>query len=127
MRENMLASVRSVKLGFQYMHSNLLKQENELNSHIKNMPIQEREYLNLKRQQMIKQELYVFLLQKEEENALTMSMEMPKAQVVDEAYSLSKPVNLGLFKLMAIGFILGICIAAGFVSWKYGKKENISK
>ena len=43
---------------------------------------------------MIKQELYVFLLQKEEENALTMSMEMPKAQVVDEAYSLSKPVNL---------------------------------
>ena len=45
MRENMLASVRSVKLGFQYMHSNLLKQENELNSHIKNMPIQEREYL----------------------------------------------------------------------------------
>ena len=63
----------------------------------------------------------------EEENALTMSMEMPKAQVVDEAYSLSKPVNLGLFKLMAIGFILGICIAAGFVSWKYGKKENISK
>lgn len=74
---------------------------------------------------MIKQELYVFLLQKEEENALTMSMEMPKAQVVDEAYSLSKPVNLGLFKLMAIGFILGICIAAGVVSWKYGKKKTL--
>ena len=127
MRENMLATIQSVKLGFQYVHSNLLKEENELNSRIKNMPIQERDYINLKRQQMIKQELYVFLLQKEEENALVMSIEMPKAQVIDEAYSLSSPVNLSFMKLMLLGLALGTCIAAGFVSWKYGKEKNISK
>lgn len=127
MRANILASVRSVKLGFRFMHDNLVEQENELDSRIKNMPTQERDYINLKRQQMIKQELYIFLLQKEEENALTMSMEMPKAQIVDEAYSLSKPVNLDLLKLLMLAFVIGTSIAIGFISLKYGKKENINK
>ena len=64
MRENMLATIQSVKLGFQYVHSNLLKEENELNSRIKNMPIQERDYINLKRQQMINKSYTYFYYKK---------------------------------------------------------------
>ena len=74
MRANMLETVRSIKSGFSRSRNELQSQENYFLSRIANMPQQEREFITMKRQQMIKQELFLFLLQKREGECIDTSI-----------------------------------------------------
>ncbi|WP_270419238.1 GumC family protein [Bacteroides intestinalis] len=119
MHDNMLATIRSLKSGFSHAKENLQEQGDYFMARIKGMPTQEREFVNIKRQQMIKQELFVFLLQKKEENALSMAVTTPKAEIVDKAYSLSKPVSPRPLKLLAFAMGIAIIGAGCYVKVKY--------
>ena len=116
MRDNMLATIRSLKSGFMYAREDLKKQEEYFISRIKGMPTQEREFVNIKRQQAIKQELFLFLLQKKEENDLTLSITTPNAQIVDAAYSKAKPVAPNPNIVYFISFFISIILSSGYIS-----------
>lgn len=72
------------------------------------MPKQEREYLNIKRQQMVKENLYVFLLTQREETNLRIANAIPKGMIIDRAYPLSAQVNLSKMQIYILFFILGL-------------------
>lgn len=85
-------------------------QMNKAQGKLGNIPTQEREYLNLKRQQEVKQSLYMFLLQKREETAMMLANALPKGEIVDAAYTRSEPVGPGK-KLILLAFIfIGLCV-----------------
>ncbi|MFS6555037.1 hypothetical protein VPJ68_06020, partial [Parabacteroides distasonis] len=66
--------------------------EREVNStdgSLTNIPATEREYRNLARQQSLLQNLYMYLLQRREENSIFMANTTAKGQIVDDAYTLS--------------------------------------
>ena len=90
--------------------NDLQKQENAFVSRIKNMPTQEREFISIKRQQVIKENLFLFLLQKKEENALTLASQTPKGQIIDQAYNQNRPVSLSKSMLLLIGLALGLIL-----------------
>jgi capsular exopolysaccharide synthesis family protein len=75
-----------------------------------NIPSQEREFLGLKRQQEVKQQLYLFLLQRREETAMMIANAIPKGRIIDDAYSLSEPLGLGKFAIMLIALVIGLFI-----------------
>ena len=79
------------------------------------MPQQEREFITMKRQQMIKQELFLFLLQKREENALTQALVKPRAKIVDSAYVLSEPVSPKLSVVLVVVTILSVIISMLYI------------
>jgi len=116
MRANMLETVRSIKSGISRSRADLGGQENYFLSRISNMPTQEREYVSIKRQQMIKQELFMFLLQKKEENALTQALAKPKAKIVDSAYVLTDPVSPKLSVVILASFVLSIIFLIVYIS-----------
>ena len=74
------------------------------------VPEQEREFLNMKRQQQVKQQLYMFLLQKREETAMMLANATPKGIIVDEAFALNAPVNLSKKMILLIALFIGLCI-----------------
>ncbi|MDE6285715.1 MAG: polysaccharide biosynthesis tyrosine autokinase, partial [Muribaculaceae bacterium] len=74
------------------------------------VPQQEREFLDKERQRQIKQEIYLFLLQKQEETSIMLANSTPKGLVVDEAYTLNEPLGLGTKGILAICLILGLCM-----------------
>ena len=74
------------------------------------MPTQEREFINIKRQQLIKEELYLFLLQKKEENAITLAVATPKGQIVDKAYNINKPVGATRLMLLSFSILIGLLL-----------------
>ena len=74
------------------------------------VPEQEREFLNMKRQQQVKQQLYMFLLQKREETAMMLANATPKGIIVDEAFALNAPVNLSRKMILLIALFIGLCI-----------------
>lgn len=68
------------------------KEEDKTNRRISSAPSQEKKYLTIARQQRIKEELYLYLLNKREENALTLAITENNARIVDSAFGPSRPI-----------------------------------
>lgn len=93
MRENILGSVNNALGAMRIKIDKAKDVQGESKGDMSQFASTERETRNLYRNQAIQNELYIFLLQKREENALKMAAAQPKGKLVDEAYAASEPVK----------------------------------
>src|SRR5690606_5495431 len=77
---------------------------------IKKIPGQEREFISIKRQQSIKENLYLFLLQKKEEAILSYASAAADTRIIESANVSPGPIapkrNLIMLGALGAGFIL---------------------
>lgn len=118
MRENILNTVSKAKESSEIARADLRKQEEDFRARLRGFPEQERAYLDIKRNQMIKNELYTFLMKRREENAMTLAATSPKCRIVNEAYSQNKPVAPQSLILLLVAFCVGLVLP---VVYLYGK------
>jgi tyrosine-protein kinase Etk/Wzc len=104
-RGNVMESLNRMKYSLGIKKNNLDRQSGVLASQISDVPAQERAYRGIERQQNIKESLYLFLLQKREENSLSLAASAPKAKIVDKAYSLKAAVSPNS-KIVVMGALL---------------------
>lgn len=93
LRETILSSVKNTAEALKLSMRELNFQESELNSKLTKVPSQERVYRGIERQQMIKEQLYLFLLQQREQANISLAVTASKAKVVDNAISSINPVS----------------------------------
>lgn len=86
-RNALKLTIKTVRENAQSSLRKLQGQSNKLQNLVGEMPTMEREYVELVRQQELKQRVYVMLLAQQEQNALNLSNNQPKSQLVDEAYA----------------------------------------
>lgn len=114
MRENMLGSVNNALGAMRIKIDRAKDLQGENKGDMSQFASTERETRNLYRNQAIQNELYIFLLQKREENALKMAAAQPKGKLVDEAYAASEPVKpkkpLLAFVALMMTFAIPFCI-----------------
>ncbi|MDR1543407.1 MAG: polysaccharide biosynthesis tyrosine autokinase [Prevotellaceae bacterium] len=115
MRGNILNSIDNIKRTMEITKNDLTKKSNEYSSKIKDVPTYEREYVEISRQQQIKEQLFLFLLQKREEAQLSLAMSTSSAKVIDSAYTQMQPVSIGTRKIAALALLIGLILAAGIV------------
>lgn len=118
MRENILNTVSKAKESSEIARADLKKQEVEFRDRLRGFPEQERAYMDIKRNQLIKNELYTFLMKRREENAMTLASTSPKCRIVNAAYSKTKPVSPQSLLLLVIAFGAGLVLP---VIYLYGK------
>lgn len=73
-------------------------------------PTMEMELLSKARQQKVKEELYIYLLTKLEENALSEATAESNARVIDHAYGSNIPVSPRSSIILLFAVIMGLCI-----------------
>lgn len=110
MRSNIIVALDRAIKNSNVTIRDLRTQANTAIARLGNVPTQERQLLNLKRQQQVKQELYLFLLQRSEETAMLIANAIPKGIIIDEAYVMRDPVGLGKFAVLAIAIFIGLFI-----------------
>lgn len=115
MRSNIATSVSKVYDNLMVTLRDQRAQMNKAMGRLGDVPSQEREFLNMKRQQEVKQQLYLFLLQRREETAMMLANATPKGLIVDEAYALNEPVNLSKKMILLIFLLIGCCIPPVFI------------
>ena len=83
LKEAILTSIDNLCRGLEISKSDIARKEREYHSKIYQVPERERRYVEIKRQQEIKEKLYIYLYQKREENALTLASTVMPAKVID--------------------------------------------
>lgn len=78
-------------------------------------PTQERVLTDIGRQQSVKAALYQILLQKREENAISLASTVDKAQVIDAPESTIRPISPKKKLVALIALVLGVAIPAGLL------------
>lgn len=101
-------NVRTIKSSLTSTQQKLQSFNSSFESSIKNIPTQERQYISIKRQQEIKENLYTYLLQKREEIAVSYASTLANDRIVDHAYSglakgPKKPLAFAIAVLFGIG------------------------
>ena len=100
---------------------------------IEKVPGQSKVYRGIERQQNLKEQLFLFLLQKREENAINLSVNVPKAKIVNPAYTIDGPVSPKKIIILLAALILGLLLPAGifyvFFMWddKIYNRTDISE
>lgn len=108
-KANVLQGVASTRKNIELRKKDISRQEEEIDQKIRNVPQYERELTDIMRQQRIKENLFVFLLEKREENALTQTLAVGDARMIDE------PTSAGIVapqknKIFFLAFIIALFI-----------------
>ena len=104
-KRNLLESRETLQLQIAQANAQL----NVAKGNINRYPTQEKVFRSIDRQQTLKEQLYLYLLQKREENAITLAVTAPKAKIVNPAFTTGKvkPQNQQIILgSLAAGFLL---------------------
>ncbi|NOW97030.1 tyrosine-protein kinase [Mucilaginibacter sp. SG564] len=109
-RANLLKSFYTYKKGLELNKQQLVAQNNNFKGQIKTVPGKERIFLDYSRQQTVKQQLYLYLLQKREETAISKTSTISTTRIIDNAKSEFAPSEPNRNNIYIIGFVIGLLI-----------------
>jgi tyrosine-protein kinase Etk/Wzc len=110
LRKNLFENIESTRQSTNVRLSELSERENSAKGTYNSFPGLEKGMRGIERQQQIKEQLYLFLLQRREEAAISFAATASVARVVDSAFTLDRPVDPAPWLILVGGFVLGLII-----------------
>lgn len=115
MKANVKAAIDGTLQGLLIVKADLDREASRFSRRISDAPGQERQYVSIARQQEIKAGLYLMLLQKREENAITLAATANNAKIIDEPVAEGGPVSPKPQTIYMIALVLGVGLPVGVI------------
>src|SRR5690554_3904291 len=115
LRNSITKSLNNAKDSMELRVKKLKSESSKYKKLISDIPEFERRFREIQRQQQIKETLYLYLLQKREENQIAMASTLGNVKIIDSAYANDTPVAPKKQIIFLAAFILGIAIPIGFI------------
>ena len=115
LRENIISSISSISNTLAIAKENIDKQFGKIETMRYGLPGQERQFVEVVRTKELKEQLYLFLYEKREENALTLASTVMPAKVIATPQMDPTPSAPNLKLIALISLILGIFFPIGII------------
>lgn len=110
MRAAIVTSLDNYIVMLQTQMNTLRQQESQATSRIAATPDQAKYLLSVERQQKVKESLYLFLLQKREENELSQAFTAYNTRLITPPTGSTNPTSPAKMQILLIAFVLGLAI-----------------
>lgn len=119
LRKGVKDGIVSTRANMNIVRADLLNKKKEAKTRIQEVPGLQRESAEINRQQAIKDKLYVFLLEKREENSLNKTLTVPMAIIMDEPDTTGRVVFPRPVRTMAVALCLALALPAVVIGGRY--------
>lgn len=132
-RNDILNNLNSLKNNLKVSVNELEKNNSGFNARISQVPAKERIFLEYSRQQNIIEQLYLFLLKKREETAISKSATVASARVIDPAEAEEVPVAPNGKRIFLIALVIGLAVPSSclflrdLLNVKIRSKKDVAK
>lgn len=110
LRATMIQNLEDAYRSSKGMEEELRRIHSSANTQIKDIPRMENSFRQIARSQEIEEQIYIFLLQKQEEINVLFNDERPKVRIIDRAYSLNEDLSMSTKMILLIAILLGLLI-----------------
>lgn len=110
MKQSIIQTVDNMITSYSMKRTDALSRERDAQSSVASIPTKERQMLSIERQQKIKESLYLFLLNRREENALSQAMVDNNARVIDSADGSNTPISPRRDYILLLGVLVGLAV-----------------
>ena len=110
MKQSIIRAVDNMVVSLNVRLNDARSREQRAQSRMTSIPTQQREMLSIERQQKIKESLYMFLLNRREENALAQAMADNNARIIDEASGSMSPISPDRGRILFLGLLSGLVL-----------------
>lgn len=110
MRQSILTSIDNLISSYKLQIANIKQSENQTNQQIASNPNQAKYLLSVERQQKVKEALYLYLLQKREENQLSQAFTAYNSRIINPPSGSSVPVSPQKPKIILVAIAIGLII-----------------
>jgi capsular exopolysaccharide synthesis family protein len=112
LRQSIIRTVDNLIVNLDIQIKSVDARNQRTRARISAVPRQEKDVTSISRQQQIKAQLYLYLLNKREENALNKAITESTARIIDAANGVSGPVAPRVMIIILAALIIGIAIPA---------------
>lgn len=115
LRRSVISSINNMIVSLSTRIGHIQNDEQKTNTDISTNPTQAKELLAVERQQKVKEALYLFLLQKREENQLSQSFTADNTQIVKSPTGSNVPLKPKKGMIMLIALVIGLTLPTGVI------------
>lgn len=114
-RDNIYEAMDNAMRGLNIKLNNVVREEQTARGKAIQAPRKQRMMLSVERQQKVKEELYLYLLNKREENAINQAMTDESIRIVDAATRFNAPISPNKYRKLATGLVIGSVLPAAIL------------